>query len=169
MSVEVRLAVLADAEAIARVQVVTWRAAYRGILPDKTLEELDEGFRAGKWREWLVRDDITIVVTEHEGVVIGFASSGASRDEDARVGTYEIHAIYVDPNHWRSGQGRALTERTIEIARTKKATSITLWVLEGNMPARRFYESMGFTLDGGRKVDRIDTTEVVELRYGMTV
>ena len=45
---------------------------------------------------------------------------------------------------------------------------MTLWVLEKNDPARRFYESVGFALDGGRKGDTIDHADVVELRYAIT-
>jgi GNAT superfamily N-acetyltransferase len=160
----IRVAVLADAEGIARVHVATWRAAYRGILPDSVLAEQSEAKRTRQWREWLVRDDIAIVVSESDGIVTGFASSGVSRDADAKPGAHEIHAIYVDPSSWRSGYGRALMARTIELARAKGATSLTLWVLEKNDPARRFYESLGFALDGGRK-----ESDLVELRYAIAL
>jgi ribosomal protein S18 acetylase RimI-like enzyme len=158
---------LADAESIARIQVASWRAAYRGILPDATLDKLSEPERAGKWREWLGKSEITILLSESDGVITGFASSGPSRDKDAAEGAHEIHAIYVDPTCWRAGHGRALTERTLELAKSKGATSVTLWVLEKNDPARRFYEALGFKLDGGRKSDRIGESAVFEVRYAM--
>ena len=44
---------------------------------------------------------------------------------------------------------------------------VTLWVLEGNNDAQRFYESLGFHNDGGRKA--YPGTEVPEARYRITL
>jgi hypothetical protein len=45
-----------DAPAIGRVQIETWRAAYRGIVWDATLAALSHTVRAREWGE-LVADD----------------------------------------------------------------------------------------------------------------
>ena len=42
---------------------------------------------------------------EDDGHVVGFASTGPSRDED-ELG--ELYAIYVEPDAWSTGAGRAL-------------------------------------------------------------
>ena len=167
----VRTAVFADAEAIARIHVATWRAAYRGILPDETLAALSEDTRARQWREWLGDQSrgIVVLVAEIDAAVAGFASLGPSRDDDAALGAWEIHAIYIDFPHWRAGLGRDLVARAVETSRTKGATRLTLWVLARNDAACRFYEAVGFALDGALKVDHIGPTEVVELRYGITL
>jgi ribosomal protein S18 acetylase RimI-like enzyme len=47
--------------------------------------------------------------------------------------------------------------------RRRGMTAVTLWVLEGNASARRFYERAGFTDDGARKT--YPKTEVPEVRY----
>ena len=60
--------------------------------------------------------------------VIGFASVGPSRDEH-EVG--ELYAIYVDPDAWSTGAGRALIERAEERLRDDYPEA-TLWVLEDN-------------------------------------
>ena len=52
------------------------------------------------------------------------------------------------------------------IARTDLASGfrdVTLWVLEENWNARRFYEKYGFHLDGGTR--RYPKTQVPEVRY----
>lgn len=41
--------------------------------------------------------------------------------------------------------------------------AVTLWVLEDNWDARRFYEKYGFQLDGGTR--RYPRTQVPEVRY----
>ena len=44
--------------------------------------------------------------------------------------------------------------------------SLTLWVLATNIPAKRFYESLGFSLDGTTKTDkRPDGFKFHEERY----
>ncbi len=130
-------------------------------MPDETLAALSEEERAEKWREWLAsRPDITVLVAESSGAIAGFASVGPSRDADGAPGAHEIYAIYVDPGHWRSGLGRELV-----LEASKDRPTVTLWVLEQNGPARKFYEAMGFVLDGGRKTERIGAAELVEVRY----
>ena len=49
----VRLATLADAEAIARVHVLTWQTAYRGLVPDDFLDALAIDRRTETWRNML--------------------------------------------------------------------------------------------------------------------
>jgi GNAT superfamily N-acetyltransferase len=43
-----------DAEAIARIQLVTWRTAYRRLLPKRVLGGLDEAWMATQWRDAIV-------------------------------------------------------------------------------------------------------------------
>jgi RimJ/RimL family protein N-acetyltransferase len=45
MGWEVRRATTADAEEIARVNVASWRAAYRGLVPDAVLDRMDPAGR----------------------------------------------------------------------------------------------------------------------------
>lgn len=42
-----------DARAIAAVHIASWRAAYRGLLPDAALDALTLDGREGDWRRWL--------------------------------------------------------------------------------------------------------------------
>lgn len=43
----------------------------------------------------------------------------------------------------------------------------TLWTLEGNAPARRFYERRGFVTDGAQKVFDVPG-QPIEIRYRRT-
>jgi ribosomal protein S18 acetylase RimI-like enzyme len=42
---------------------------------------------------------------------------------------------------------------------------VSLWVLEANTPARRFYERIGFAADGTVKVFDAGGTPLSEVRY----
>ena len=144
----VRLAMLEDAPAIARIQVETWRVAYRDILPNEMLAALSIEKRTERWRTWMKTPDTHLYVAE-DGAIVGFAHVGPSRDEGAE-NTHEIYAIYIDVAHWRKGHGRALLRACIDDACGKK---ITLWVIEKNAPARAFYEATGFAFDGAKKIE----------------
>ena len=164
--VTVRLASLADADAIGRIQVETWRAAYTGLMPDEAIATFDVESRQRMWREGLgrtPRPGSATFVVEDGGEVVGFASVGASRDDGAEQEA-ELYAIYLHPSHWDRGIGRALLQRAEESMRSSGFRRAILWVLEGNERGERFYRAAGWEQDG-RKVDDFQGTPVPELRY----
>ena len=138
-----------------------WRSAYRHVLPPERLEAMpiDE-------TRWLHRINEpppgwTTVVADDGGRVIGFASTGPSRDQQ---GIGELYAIYVEPGAWSAGAGRALIA-SAEAALAEAYGEATLWVLEDNPRARKFYERAGWELEGVRKIEAFLDTEVAEVRY----
>jgi GNAT superfamily N-acetyltransferase len=164
--VTVRAAVAADADAIGRVQVETWRVAYRGLLPDDVIGRFDLEARQQLWREGLARvprPGSATFVAELDGEVVGFASVGRSRDDDAGTDG-ELYAIYLHPSSWDQGIGRALLARAEESMREHGFERAILWVMEGNERGERFYRAAGWEHDG-RKVDAFQGAEVAELRY----
>ena len=165
--VTVRLAGPADADEIGRIQVETWRAAYTGLMPDEAIAEFDVAARQRMWREGLARTprpgSATFVVVD-SGEVVGFASVGASRGDDAELEA-ELYAIYLHPSRWDRGIGRALLQRAEESMRSSGFRHAVLWVLEGNERGERFYRAAGWEHDGGSKVDDFQGATVTELRY----
>ena len=93
--------------------------------------------------------------------MIGFISVGPSRDEH---GVGEVYAIYVDPDLWATGAGRALIERGERELRSTYLVA-TLWVLEDNPRARRFYERAGWAPDRVTKSDVRWGVRAPEVRY----
>jgi GNAT superfamily N-acetyltransferase len=159
---EVRRASATDAEGIARVQERGWQIAYRHVFP---VAELDRGgfIQSTRWRDRLERPPAgwSTFVAERDGEVIGFASVGPNRDEH---GLGELYAIYVDPDVWSTGTGRALIAEA-ERQLSSEYTEGTLWVLENNPRARRFYEEAGWHEDGGRKAEERWGVRAPEVRY----
>ena len=164
--VTVRLAGVEDADEIGRIQVETWRAAYTGLMPDEAVASFDVESRQRLWREGLARTpragSATFVV-EDGGELVGFASVGASRDEDAEQ-EGELYAIYLHPSRWDRGIGRALLLRAEESMRSSGFRQAVLWVLDGNERGERFYRAAGWQQDG-RKADEFQGEAVTELRY----
>lgn len=165
--ITVRPAQLEDARRIAEVHVASWQTAYRGILPDKMLDNLSVENREENWQTWLVQTKGHVLVLEVDGQVEGFVMCGGTRDKDVnRQQVGEIYAIYLHPESWRRGYGRALVGAAKEVLVQDGFSELLLWVLGGNEPAKRFYERVGFKADGVTKVEfEPDGTELFECRY----
>ncbi|MHB2022882.1 MAG: GNAT family N-acetyltransferase [Mycobacteriales bacterium] len=146
----VRETTTADAAAVARLQVRSWRAAYAGLIPAGYLAAMSAAERATRYTRMLAEmpAERGHWVAEAAGVVQGFAGAGRSRDEGAGREVGELYALYVDPDYWGRGAGRALLDRAGEFLVNSGCTEMTLWVLAGNRAARGFYEAAGFHHDG---------------------
>jgi len=167
----VRRATQADAETIVDVHIRSWQWAYRGIIADtylgslglpdvrrRRLEQRRQALEAPPHgqREW---------VAEWPGRVVGIAGTGPSRDKDATPATGEVLAIYLEREAAGHGVGRALLKHIVDDLRQQGYTEATLWVLDGNTRARRFYEAAGWHPDGETKMDERPGATLHEVRY----
>ncbi|WP_211262685.1 GNAT family N-acetyltransferase [Nitriliruptor alkaliphilus] len=165
----------ADAGPVSSVHTRTWQIAYRGLLPDQVLDHLDTGQRADGWREILATRDgpsVLLAVSDTAGAperVVGFVAVGASRDEDAGDRRGEVHAIYVDPDHWAAGIGTDLLAAGTEQLRQRGWTTATLWVLSANTRTRAFYERHGWRTDGHTRVELVGGAEAPHTRYAIAL
>ncbi|HVS78245.1 MAG TPA: GNAT family N-acetyltransferase [Steroidobacteraceae bacterium] len=161
-----RPAVPEDAMPVARVHVRAWQAAYRGLMPDDYLRGLSAEDRARRY-DFAGLDPArprTLVAIEAD-TVLGFATVAPARDEDA-VGQGELCALYVEPDCWGRGVGRALASAArAELCRVGFRSAV-LWVVAGNARATRFYEADGWTPDGSRRAQRVWSVTVDTMRYG---
>lgn len=162
--IEIAHATPDDCSHIADIQVRGWRAAYRGIIPDDFLDKLDVEKRIAVWKRFVQEETGTLLVSKLAGVVTGFCHLIPSRDADAD-GTAEIAAIYVDPDHWRSGHGKPLFRAALELAIAQEFRELTLWVIAENSRGRAFYETMGMAIDGATKTEERPGFRLEEVRY----
>jgi RimJ/RimL family protein N-acetyltransferase len=63
-----------------------------------------------------------------------------------------LYALYVTPDHWSTGAGRALTDAVLDGLRAAGYRRVVLWTLTENARARRFYAKAGFAPDGATNV-----------------
>lgn len=159
--------VVADAEAIEAVHYASREAVYAGRVADWPPPGPDQAGRVRRWQEWLADPEVSTVVAEDGGEVVGFCTIRRSQDEDVTPSTAEMPTLYVRPDYWHRGLGRTLCQSGLDLASSRGFDLLTLWVLEMNQRARRFYEAFGFVADGERKVDELTTERLVALRYRM--
>ena len=92
---------------------------------------------------------------DEDGTIIGLATAGATRDEDALT-AWELYSINVVAEQQGSGVADDL------IRATAGDSDTTVWVLEENQRAQRFYSRHGFRIQGATTVDWV--TGVSEIR-----
>jgi len=158
-----------DAVGLARVQVAGWQTAYRGIFPDDFLASFTVEKRSLIFanrlgdpdypgdRDWLC---------ERDGETVGWLSWMPSRDDDndSRF-VAEVVALYVHPSAWGEGLGALLMEHIHRhLIQIESYRETTLWVLEQNHRARRFYERQGYQDDSVSKTQP-KFRNVKEVRY----
>lgn len=139
--IRVRPARPADAAAIGRIHVETWRDAYAGLLPDRRLLRLSPSIEAERWHAAIADGRGAVLVAEDEGRVIGFGSCGRNRQRRLPYDG-EVYTLYVAPEHHGRGAGRMLLAGLFHRLETAGCKSALIWVLKGN-PSRFFYEAMG--------------------------
>ena len=167
---QVRPATVADAESIAQIHVASWQVAYRELMPNAVLDNLSMKKRAAFWQTHLAGQPLQTFVAELNGAIIGFCDLVPSRDQDSNPKTVaEIAAIYIHPDHWRQGAGRALCHRALEAARCNHFTAVTLWALGSNIAARNFYEAMGLLPDGATKSEPVYNHELHHVRFRISL
>ncbi len=155
---------LQDARRIAEITVAAWRTAYVGLVPDDILAQQTLERHLDYWMssEAFAPGKRTLVV-EFDDVVVGFAHLGPVRPEPGElIEGCELWGMYVDPEYQGQGLGRSLINAAEEHFRSSGCESAYLWVLQDNLPTRRFYESSGWELD--TTVSRTDPLPQVRYR-----
>ena len=133
----------ADAEALARVHVQSWRETYRGLLPDAYLARMSEEAHARRFAKALMKpgpDDVTLVVADRWGLS-GYAQGGPSRR--GVPGEAEVATLYLLRSAQNRGLGGQLLGDTARALAVRGARSLVISVLRDNFAARGFYEHLG--------------------------
>lgn len=159
-----RRATPADAAAVGRIHVESWNVAYRGIMPDDVIAKTDLAYRTQFWAERIADRDWPVFVIEEQDECVAFCQMIPSRDPDddsTQIG--HITSLHVLPWLRGKGYGHLLMNHVLAEFRKRGFSAVTLWVLEQNLPARRFYEQYGFRLDAATRP--YPRTEVPEVRY----
>jgi GNAT superfamily N-acetyltransferase len=165
----IRRATARDAPGIATVQVRSWQSAYRGRLPQEYLDALTPQRREPHWEHLVGLMDWprtgTLVAVDGPDLV-GFVQFSPGRDADAETGpSGEVNAIYVLPSAWGTGAGRELMRGAVAALAEAGFRRATLWVLDSNERARRFYAAAGWAPDGTVQEDTVAGALVTEVRY----
>lgn len=180
----VRPARPSDAGEIARIQLATWRVAYRRILPRHVLDNLDEAWLTRRWsaaiQEPPSRAHRVLVAVEQaeQAYLVGFAAFGPADaealapDEPAdALGAYvaAVTDLLVEPRWGRRGHGSRLLAATVDLWRKDGFTRAVAWAFEGDEATRKFLTSTGWEPDGAHRALDVQDMLVPQLRLHVAV
>jgi len=135
-----------DAVALAKVHAASWKATYRGILPDTYLDTEVDLERAEYWHSALNSQRYRIVkLARMSGDVVGLIA--LHDDPDDQGYDFTIEHLHILPECKGQGLGRLLMKAAAETAQARGAKNMCLWVFEDNVAAIGFYERLGGVTD----------------------
>jgi GNAT superfamily N-acetyltransferase len=183
----VRPARESDAPEIARIQLSTWRTAYRTLLPRTILNSLDEAEMAEAWRAAITappsdRHRVLIAIEQagptagSEDYVAGFAAAGPA-DDDALApeekplpdDVVAFTDLLVEPRWGRRGHGSRLLAACVDIWRTDGFLTAVAWAYEKDPATRGFLTSAGWEADGVTRALDVDDLLIPQLRLHTTL
>jgi GNAT superfamily N-acetyltransferase len=173
----VRAALSDEASELARIQVATWRVAYRRLFPVDVLAGLDEAWMARRWRDAIEappdpRHRVLVAIEQSEQpALVGFAASGPADAQAVApgepllpAGTAAVTDLLVEPRWGRRGHGSRLLAASVELWREDGFTTAVAWAFEADSATRRFLTSAGWEPDGTRRALDVSDLLVPQLR-----
>lgn len=161
----IRRATLTDPPALGRVQVTSWRSAFRGIASDDYLDHQSSADnQAEEWKGILADDTQLVFVAENDQGVIGYA--WAQREKDPGIAwDAELISMHLLSDFKRQGIGRKLFSTVATELQRQGCSSVYVWVFEDNRRARAFYESLGGKLARKQHI-HLGGKDLIEVTYG---
>jgi len=167
--VHLRRATTDDAAGIAQVHADGWERAHQGLVPPEYIDCQSSRGREDFWRGELqveARDRKPWVALLDERI-IGFASGGIARDEDAGRGTGEIYQLFVTPECWEKGIRSNLIKHVVRDLSEHDFHRALFWILSADSTMRAFAEHVGMKADGSTRFEDCGGTQVEEVRYAL--
>jgi GNAT superfamily N-acetyltransferase len=171
--VSVRPARPDDAGEIARIQVVTWRTAYRALLPSAVLDDWDADGATVSWRAAVASPPTPghgVLVALERNTVVGFAAFAPAELAGGESGdpagpTTELSTLLVEPRWGRRGHGSRLLAAVADVARGGGAARLQVWLPETDTVSAAFYESAGWAPDGWARTLDTGAEPLREIRW----
>jgi len=145
---KIRYAHNSDAKVLGEIHARSWKVAYKNIVPDSILDNISADNRQKFFEKALLEkfeEDALIYV---DNKAVGLMAIGKCRDKDQDITCGEIWGIYLLPEYWNKGIGTYFINWGLNELKSRNYRKVTLWVLEENLNARKFYENIGFRHDG---------------------
>jgi diamine N-acetyltransferase len=163
MSLSIRRATPADAQAVSRIATRTFTGTFGHLYPDEDLQAfLRDSYAVEKQALILSLDAYAIWLLERDGEAVGHAAAGPCGlpHPGVRPGDGELKRLYVLPEFQNGGWGQRLFETALAWLERDGPRPLWISVWSENLGAQRFYARAGFALAGeyefevGRARDR---------------
>lgn len=154
-----------DADDLALIYSKSFQSAFKGIISDDYLDDKFSFERLkGRLNEEVSKGNTTNSIIIIDDIPVGMVTYAYSKSEDADILEAEIWRIYLLPEYWDQSVGIQLMEWALKDMQIKGVEKVTLWVIEENVRARRFYEKLGFVHEGETRIINVGR-EIKDYRY----
>jgi ribosomal protein S18 acetylase RimI-like enzyme len=161
---KIRYANVGDAAILGKIHSQSWKVAYKDIVPEEILNNISSEKRQKYFEKALSEGWEEDAIIFKDDMAVGLICIGKCRDADKDNSYGEIWGIYLLPEYFNKGIGFELINWGISELTNRKYKKVSLWVLEENVHARRFYEKVGFNHDSTVKEITIGK-KLKEYRY----
>lgn len=172
---KVRKANIADINQMSSIHAKAWKLAYKGMIPQNYLDNLEEDFWVNSFNKSLQENLSEALVYEIDGQITGCITFGKARipascqgysacsNECSSCG--EIYSLYVDPDYWDTKQGYLLTKAALNELVNRGYTRTYLWVLSSNKRGINFYKRFGFSYNNESAIFTLHGMNLEEKRF----
>ena len=140
-NVIIRRMIPEDAEAVTDVLISSWQTAYRGIVSDDCLDNMDRATLTERRRKQY-KDYIVAVIDDRISGFCWYMNDNSYSKEEPDIDC-EVVAIYVLPELCGKGVGSKMLSHAIVDLKKQGREKMIIWCLKDNMNGRKFYEKMG--------------------------
>ena len=172
-----------DAGEIARIQLSTWRTAYRRMFPAHVLAALDEAYLGRGWLEAITEPPspkhrvlVAIEQSETSSTTVGFAAAGpadehalAPEEKPLDPSVVAITDLLVEPRWGRRGHGSRLIAACVDHWREDGFTTAVAWAYDADAATRAFLASSGWEPDGATRALDVDDLLVPQIRLHVRI
>ena len=169
-----------DAGEITRLQLATWRHAYRRMVPRHVLDEIDERWIAHRWLASIEtppspRHRVFVAVEQADpAYLVGFAACGEA-DESALAPDEDptsvlmpdvasLTDLLIDARWGRRGHGSRLLAACVDHLRDDGFVTALAWAFEADRAMRAFLTAAGWAPDGVTRALDVDDLLIDQLR-----
>ncbi|ODU02908.1 MAG: GNAT family N-acetyltransferase [Pseudonocardia sp. SCN 72-86] len=149
-----------DVDEIVRIQAVTWRAAYAGLVPDEALAQLEGPDARQAWTDAVAAANAApgtgpagsafhVFVAKEGDWTVGFCAAAGHRGEGGVLA--EVNTLLVEPRWGRRGHGGRLLAHAAKALRESGSDFGHAWVAERDEATLRFYRTARWEPDGAAR------------------
>ena len=159
-----------DIPYVVKLQTKSWQVAYKNIVDEKYLNNLDNEFEIRVKRIKENYMDNGFVVAELNKEIVGlcrytFSNKFSPEIENADC---ELNAIYVKPELKGNGIGTKLFKYVVEEFKKENKKHMILWCLKENEKSKKFYTKMGGKTIEEKKI-KIGDKDYLEICFAYNI
>ena len=141
--IEFRKAEVSDALTIVQTRQKVWDTTYRGIYPDKEIDEFDYNWHLKAEQTRLSNPKFHCHMVMDDGVCVGYFSYGKVTPGTWKDFSFRLHSLYLLPEYQGRGMGRRIFEQIKDICLSCGYEEMFLDYHPANENALAFYRHMG--------------------------